>query len=289
MTSPHSVSRKSNQRGQTNRRSFGLVTLAMTLLLPVALISMLAAGPTVARLQPEASPIGDQAVATPVGTPGNESTADVRCTEVFGTGDEGDACVAFVHAVPTLEPVDFTLEGGDEAAASDVAFGNFVDFIAVSTNDVTVEISDTASPDLLITESSLELQPDRAYALVLEQAYNQDAPTVTAVPIDLAPLGPEASRLVFHHSVSDADELSVLGLAPPFDARIAPGATTDPITVDAGASSIDVVPGNERDDVLATLTVQLEPGISYLVIIGGTTSDTPLAVIYAAAPVALGG
>ncbi len=249
----------------------------------IVFLGVVAPRPTVAIRQPGASPVATPADMTPIATP--RDSADTRCSVVLGTGDDGDACIAFVQAIPALDAVDLSL--GDAAPATGITFGDYVDFIAVaSDDDVPVQITDSAAPDLLIADASLDLQPDLAYVVVLEQAYDGDGPTLTAVPIDLAPLGADESRLAFHHAVTDAAQLAVLGLAPPSDEAISPAETTDPITIEAGAFAVEVVPANEPDDVLATLDLQVEPGLSYLVIVAGTTGDQTVQVIYSAAPVA---
>ena len=261
-----------------------LPTAGVVFLVAIVLLGTMTPRLTVAVRQPDASPVATEANVTPIATP--QISAETRCSVVLGTGEDGDACVAFVQAIPALDPVDLTLGESDDTTATDVAFGNYVDFDVVSVDrDLSVRITDSASPDLLIVDASLDLQPDIAYVVVLEQAYDGDGPTLTAVPIDLTPLGPEESRLAFHHAVTDAAQLSVLGLESPSDEEIVPGKTTDQITVEAGSFAVEVVPGNEPTEVLATLDLQLEPGLSYLVIVGGTTGDQSVQVLYAAAPV----
>lgn len=266
-------------------RPFTALAVGLMVFSSFVVFGVLSPKPTGAIRQPEASPATMQSSATPIATP--PSTTATRCSVVLGIGASGDACVAFVQAVPGLDAVDLTLGEGDDATETDIAFGDYVDFAAVSSGDeMSVQVNDSASPDLHIAEASLNLQPDVAYAVVLEQAYDGDGPVLTAVPIDLAPLGPDESRLMFHHAVTDAAQLSVLGLPAPSDQQIAPGETTSPITVEAGPFSVDVVPGDEPDDVLASLDVQLEASLSYIVIVAGTTGDQTVQVVYAAAPVA---
>ena len=251
----------------------------------VVLLVVMAPMATVAIQQPDATPVATQTSVTPIATP--QPTTNARCSVVLGIGDEGDACVAFVQAIPGLEPADLTLGDGDEPNATGIVFGDYVDFIAAPTaREVQVQITGNASSGLLIADAALTLEPDVAYVVVLEQAYDGDGPALTAVPVDLAPLGPEESRVSFHHAVTDAAPLSVLGLTAPSDKEIGPGQTTDPIIVEAGSITVDVVPGNDPNDVLATLAPELEPGLSYLIVISGTTGDETVQIIYSAAPVA---
>lgn len=281
-----SAARGRRRHRLATRRSSTLLTFA-TIIITFVLWDGASTQLTTA-VQPSGSDlIATPSTATTIASPISEVNAP--CSVVLETGDVGDSCVAFVQAVPGLDAVDLSIGTGGGATATNVAYGEYVDFIATPTDeDVTVQITNSVSPEALIADESLSLLPDVAYVVILEQAYDEGEPTLSAVPIDLAPLGPEESRLAFHHSVTDADALSILGFASPSDEEITPGATTDQIIVDSGASDVDVVPANNRDDILATLNLQLEPKLSYLLIVGGSTSDQSVSVIYTAAPVAAG-
>ncbi len=267
-------------RQHTTGRAGLVLALIALLITPIFVHGVLNADPAHASQQTAATPAG-----TPIATPGSD--ADTRCSVVLGIGDEGDACVAIVNAVLLGDAVDFTVPDAADTTATGVGAGEYVDFVAVPAGDESaVEVTDTAAPDVVIADAALDLAPDIAYVIVLEQVYDESTPTLTAVPFDLAPLGTDEARVAFHHAVSDADQLSVLGLDAPSDEGILPGETTDPIDLTGGDYEIDVVPGNAPDQTLATLNVQLEADISYLVIMGGSTGDQTVTVIYAAAPVA---
>ncbi len=229
-------------------------------------------------------PTGATPAGTPIATPGSD--ADTPCSVILGIGDEGDACAAFVNAVLVGDAVDFSVSDAPDATAIGVEAGEYVDFVSVPAGDSTFDVTDTAGTEVVITEAALDLDADVAYVIVLEQGYDESRPALTAVPLDLAPLSADRARIAVHHAVSDADQLSFLGLDAPSGAAIPPGETTDPIDLASGEYGIDVVPGNAPDQILVTLDVQLEAELSYLLIIGGSTGDQTVTVIYAAAPVA---
>lgn len=264
----------------TTRRAGLVLTLTALLVTPTFVSGFLNADPANARQEVGATPAG-----TPITTPGSD--IDTRCSVVLGIGDDGDACVAFVNALLPGGAVDFTVADSSRSTATGVGAGEYVDFVPVPADGGSAfEVRDTATPEVVIAEAALELDPDIAYVVVLQQAYDESTPNLIAVPVDLAPLGTDEARIAFHHAVSDADQLSVLGLDGPSDEGILPGETTGSIDLAGGDYGIDIVPGNAPDQILATLDVQLEADLSYVVIIGGSTGDQTLTVIYAAAPVA---
>lgn len=267
-------------RATSNIRRTGTVLALATLLSVPASVSGMVPGRGLTSNQSAATPAG-----SPVALPVNG--ADERCTTVLAIGDDGDACVAFVNALPESDPVDVSLAGVNGSIATDVNTGDYVDFVAVPADDTsTFTAIDSSAPDLVTGEGALSLDPGIAYVVILERAFDASTPSLTAVPLDLAPLGEETARVAFHHAISDAAQISVLGLNAPSDKEIQPGETTTPIDLPAGQLQVDVVPGNAQDVSLATLDLQLEADLSYLVILGGTTGDQTVAIIYAASPVA---
>ena len=278
MTKKNAIVLRSMRTRQKGHRAGLALALAALLVAP----TFVNTDPTDASQQTGATPTG-----TPIATPGND--ADTRCSVILGIGEAGDACVAFVNALLVGDAVDFSVSDAPDASAIAVGAGEYVDFVSVpASDDSTIDVTDTAASEVVITEAALDLAPDTAYVIVLGQVFDESTPALTAVPIDLAPLDADATRIAFHHAVSDADQLSVLGLDAPSGAAILPGETTDPIDLASGDYGIDVVPGNAPDQILATVDIQLESELSYLVIIGGSTGDQTVTGIYAAAPVATG-
>lgn len=262
-----------------------LVTLGLVILMAAEARETVPHGGT-SLLAMQSTPATPSFRGTPVSTPA--VGADEHCSAVLGVGDPADACVAFVNAVPGSSPVDYTIAGTVDALAPDVAAGEFADFVAVpGETDLEISVTPGDASDVVLAADTVRLAAGTASVIVLEQQYDQAGPTLLAVPLNLAPLSTGQARVVFHHAVTDAADLSVLGLGTPSDAPILPGETTDPLDVDAGRAAITVVPANDTQQELATLDLSLEPDLSYLVILGGTTGDQSVTVIYAAAPVAL--
>ena len=249
-----------------------------------------ASGNGVLAGQPEATPTADPPAATPVETPISGTPTprtDAPCSSVLGVGTETDACVAFVNAVPASDPISFVVADADDSGADGLESGDFADFVAVpAATRRAIQSVDDGSPDDVLAEMDVPLDAGTAYVIVLEQRYDETGPSLTAVPLDLAPVAGGTSRLVFHHAVTDAAGLTVVGLDVPSDSVILPGETTNPIQINAGEYAVQLTPANDQSEVLATLDLELESDLSYLVIMGGSTGDETVTVIYAAAPVA---
>lgn len=211
---------------------------------------------------------------TPVATP----TTIAPCSSVIGVGSAGDACVAVVNTL--AGPVALGPGASSGLTGGDIPAGAFVDFAAVPGGDLDPgDLPTTGATDLTLAGG-------RAYVLVIGQAYDQLGPSVALAPIDLSRLPEGQSRLAFHHAVTDAADLGFVPDGLPEGSALLPGETTEGIAVASGSVRFDVLPALDRSILLATLTADLEPGISYLVIVGGTTADGSLRVVYAAAPVA---
>lgn len=285
-------------RHRLSHRSIGLgVTVMVALMIafvapgsgyaqldtPISVATMVGAQSTPAAASTDIGTIGTPAAATP--SPSLARSVD--CSTVLAIGAATDACVAFVNAVPSSGPVSFTVDGVSNPGAEGVDSGDFADFSAVPTAaDLNIQAVVGDAPDEVLAEEIMTLDAGVAYVVVLEQRYDQDGATLVAIPLDLSPPGDGASRVAFHHAVTDAAGLSVIGLDAPSDESILPGETTDPIDVQAGDYELSISPANDQEQVLAGLPLQLESDLSYLVIIGGTTGDQTVTVIYAAAPVA---
>ena len=275
--------------GWCDQRRLGVALVAIALALMAALdpVGASKARPVAAVRQGEATPAATPvapAPATPAETPARDANA--ACSIVLGIGDTSSACVAWVNAVPDSDPVSFSADQGGSLAEG-LAYGDFADFTAVPSTDVlSVQATLDGESDDIVAEASVPLDASVAYVIVLEQRYDGEGSALVAVPLDLGALGNGTARLAFHHAVTDAAGLSVSGLDPPSDAAIAPGETTRPIDVAAGQYAATVTPANDAETTLATLDLELEPDLSYLVIVAGTTGDDSVTVIYAAAPVA---
>lgn len=287
------------RRGHTSRTDalvFTLLLAMMTMVTGPGIVQAQSVGlhPSPRGAPAEASAPGPLTLATPAappttGTPAAtpSSGADTNCSVVLGIGAATDACLAYVNAVPESDPVSFIPTSTDNASAEGLGTGEFADFTAApSTNEFTVQVVADGAPDDVVAEQSFPIEAGIAYVVVLEQRYDESGASLVAVPLNLAPVGEDSSRVAFHHAVTDAAGLSVSGLGAPADPAILPGETTDPVDVAAGTYEVSIGPANDPEQVLATLGVELEPDLSYLVIVGGTTGDDTVTVIYAAAPVA---
>ena len=268
-------------RGPRWRSLVAVLTLVIAL---ATMCQVATTGPTGA-VSPvrQATPSGSPPAGTPAASPAPSTTAP--CSVVLGIGTATDACVAFVNAVPAGDPVSLATSEGPAVLVEALETGEFADFIAVP-GDTDIILEATAG-DTVLGNVTVRLAAGTAAVIVLEERYDTAGLVFRTVPVDLAPLPAGQARLVFHHAVTDAAELAVLGLDAPSDGAILPGETTGPITVDAGPSTVTVVPANARDQVLANLDLVLEADLSYVVIIGGTTGDQTVVAIYAAAPVDL--
>jgi hypothetical protein len=222
---------------------------------------------------------------TPAASP-SASDAPVPCSVLLGIGEETDACLSVVNALPGPDGIMLSLAGTTSDDLSDLAFGAFVDFFPITpggTTDVRIMAADGS--ESLLGESAVALEPGTAYVLVASLQYDAEEPTVTAVPVNLGPLPAGKARVAIHHAVTDAAELALQGVPAPLSDGVDPGASTDGAILDAGSYGVTLVPAGDPEIPLAELTLEIEPGLSYIAVIAGTTGDQSILLLYAAAPV----
>jgi hypothetical protein len=267
--------------------------LAMVVALAVILASLavVAAASGAAGVRPTGAQLPSRAQgATPetIATPGGPQ--ELPCASTLGFERTLDACVAFVNTLPDAGAVTLAISGQTDAALSDIEFAEFADFVPVTvTEPRQLELLGGAAGDGPLATLDVSLEPGIAYVIVAWETYEQVEPILSAVPIDLAPVGADEARVAFFHGVTDAAALAVTGVPVPLDASILPGEATDADTIDAGSVDVEVVPGEVRDQVLFGDELQFEPGVSYLVLLAGTTGVGNTTFVYASAPTATGG
>jgi hypothetical protein len=180
--------------------------------------------------------------------------------------------------------------GGDDElpVVASLSFEGFADFTAFSP-DERLEIAITPAGDAatMALEEAFELEADQAYVLVVENRFPDYALDLTLLPLNLAPLATDQARVMLYHAVSDAGPLAVLGLPQPLDQGIEANASSEPAEILAGRYEVTVVPDEARETVLMQGELQLEAGLSYVVVLTGLTTDATVIFAFAAAPVAV--
>ncbi|MCA9859068.1 MAG: DUF4397 domain-containing protein [Thermomicrobiales bacterium] len=196
---------------------------------------------------------------------------------------ETDASVRFVHASPDAPPVDVIVDGA--VAASNLAFGQATDFLAVSPNEHQVQIVPSGSDaSSAVIDTTFDPEGGSNYIVAASGLLADIEAKIYDVHKDDLDTGKSRLRLI-NLSPDDANvDLFATGGDELFD-DLEFGEASDYTDLDAGTYDFEVRQHDSETVALAIPGFGVGDGNAYDVLLLGQSSDSTLTVLSLATPV----
>lgn len=196
---------------------------------------------------------------------------------------ETDASVRFVHASPDAPAVDIVVDGA--VVASDLAFGQATDFLAVSPSQHQVQFvpsgSDAASA---VIDTTFDPDGDENYIVAASGLLNEIEVKIYDVHKDDLDAGQSRLRLI-NLSPDDVNvDVFVTGGDELFD-DLEFGEASDYTDLDTGAFDFEIRQHDTETVALAVPGFEVGDGNAYDVLLIGQSADSTLSVLTLATPV----
>ena len=206
------------------------------------------------------------------------------CATVLGLEAGDDAsCVRVVHASPGSPAVDVYVNGSPGVAG--LAFGTATEFVAIPAgDDVKIQVTaEGAALDTAVIDSDQDLVAGQAYDMVAVGPLDEIELTVTE--LNLTPLPEGQARVRVTHAAPDVEGIDIsVAESEALIEGVDYKATSDYAVVDAGEYTFQV--RTDDDTIAIQQDAQLEPGMSYDLLVVGRADDSTLALLVLSAQAA---
>lgn len=201
----------------------------------------------------------------------------------FSERAPGQSSIRFIHASESNIPVDVYLNG--ELFINDFGYTRSTDRRLVPTVTYTMTVYQAgANPEENdpLTQTQFNANPDTSLSLIL--VGRQDDMRITRVEEDLSPTLPEEARMIFVHTLDQAQFLDIsAGGDDPLVPSLAYRQASDIFTLDADIYDFfwteRLSDGRQGDTFETAIDVTLDQGFSYLYILTGRLDDQPPVIL----------